>query len=124
PRSWQDVMKQSSPNQLSERFAKASLDETSSCSVAGISLHPRRAVTQAELCIGDALTMTPPVTGNGMSMAFESAESAIEPLVAYGLAQLDRTQARQLVAEACDRAFTRRLAWARWLQWMMFSPLF
>jgi hypothetical protein len=68
--------------------------------------------------------MTPPVTGNGMSMAFESAEFAIDPLVAYSQGKLDWTQAHQAVALACDRAFSRRLAWARCLQWMMFSPIF
>jgi flavin-dependent dehydrogenase len=68
--------------------------------------------------------MTPPVTGNGMSMAFESAELAIEPLVSYSHGKLDWTNTQQTVARACDRAFARRLAWARWLQWMMFSPIF
>jgi 2-polyprenyl-6-methoxyphenol hydroxylase-like FAD-dependent oxidoreductase len=123
PRGWQDVLAENPHNELCARLSKASLDESSSCSVAGLSLQPRQASSQPELSIGDSLTMTPPVTGNGMSMAFESAELAIEPLVAYSLGQRDWTQARQLVAEACDRAFTRRLAWARWLQWMMFSPL-
>ena len=37
---------------------------------------PQRAAARAECCIGDAITMIPPVTGNGMSMAFESAEMA------------------------------------------------
>ena len=76
-----------------------------------------------ELSIGDSLTMTPPVTGNGMSMAFESAELAIAPLASYSRGEMDWRQTRQAVARACDRAFSRRLAWARWLHWMMFSPL-
>jgi hypothetical protein len=67
--------------------------------------------------------MTPPVTGNGMSMAFESAELALEPLVSYSRGKLDWSEARHTIAQACDRAFSRRLAWARWLQWMMFSPI-
>jgi hypothetical protein len=32
------------------------------------------------------------------------------------------TAARQTIARACDAAFTR-LAWARLLQWLMFSPV-
>lgn len=123
-RGWHDLLAENPGTELCERLTRASLDETSSCSVAGLSLRAHRASAQTELCIGDALTMTPPVTGNGMSMAFESAELAIEPLVAYSRGQLDWTQARQTVALACDRAFARRLTWARWLQWMMFSPLF
>jgi flavin-dependent dehydrogenase len=66
--------------------------------------------------------MTPPVTGNGMSMAFESAEMAVEPLTAYSQGKLNWTQARQQIARRCDAAFARRLVWARFLQWMMISP--
>jgi 2-polyprenyl-6-methoxyphenol hydroxylase-like FAD-dependent oxidoreductase len=67
--------------------------------------------------------MIPPVTGNGMSMAFEAAGMAIEPLATYSRGESSWSQARQSVATACDRAFARRLAWARWLQWMMSTPL-
>ena len=66
----------------------------------------------------------PPVTGNGMSMAFESAESAIDPLTAYSRGDLSWRQAQQLVAAACNSAFARRLAWANKLQWMMFAQPF
>ncbi len=67
--------------------------------------------------------MIPPVTGNGMSMAFEAAELAIAPLADYSRGESSWIEARQRVADACDRAFARRLFWARWLQWMMFTPL-
>ena len=67
--------------------------------------------------------MIPPVTGNGMSMAFEAAEMAIGPLAAYSRGESSWSEARESVAAACDRAFARRLAWARWLQWMMFTPV-
>jgi hypothetical protein len=67
--------------------------------------------------------MIPPVTGNGMSMAFESAGMALGPLAAYSRGESSWSQAQESVTAACDRAFARRLAWARWLQWMMFTPL-
>jgi menaquinone-9 beta-reductase len=124
PRGWHDVLSSHSSTDLRSRLSNASFDETSSCSVAALSLRPQRAAAQRELCIGDSLTMTPPVTGNGMSMAFESAELAIEPLVSYSRGEIDWPQARHTIALACDRAFTHRLAWARVLQWMMFSPIF
>jgi 2-polyprenyl-6-methoxyphenol hydroxylase-like FAD-dependent oxidoreductase len=66
--------------------------------------------------------MTPPVTGNGMSMAFESAEMAIGPLAAYSRGQINWEEAQRQIAALCDAAFSRRLAWARVLQWMMVSP--
>ena len=55
-------------------------------------------------------------------MAFESAEIAIEPLAAYSRGERSWGQTQQTIAAACDRAFAVRLAWARWLQWMMFAP--
>jgi 2-polyprenyl-6-methoxyphenol hydroxylase-like FAD-dependent oxidoreductase len=124
PHGWQIAFDGNPPTELCNRLAEASIDQSSSCSVAGLSLRPQRAAELPELAIGDSLTMTPPVTGNGMSMAFESAELAIEPLVSYSHGKLDWTNTQQTVARACDRAFARRLAWARWLQWMMFSPIF
>jgi menaquinone-9 beta-reductase len=107
---------------LNERLMNAEFDVGSICAVAGLSLAPRRAAASAECCVGDALTMTPPVTGNGMSMAFESAAMAVDPLSAYGRGQVQWTQAQQSLACACDTRFGQRLAWARILQWLMFAP--
>jgi 2-polyprenyl-6-methoxyphenol hydroxylase-like FAD-dependent oxidoreductase len=123
PQSWRDLLRGQPGTPLRERLAGAVFDESSFCSVAGFSLRPQRAAAQPECCIGDALTMIPPVTGNGMSMAFEAAGIALEPLAAYSRGESSWSEARQSVAAACDRAFARRLAWARWLQWMMFTPL-
>ena len=67
--------------------------------------------------------MIPPVTGNGMSMAFESAEIAIEPLTRYSRGEISWAQARDTIARKCDAAFAERLTWARRLQWLMFSPV-
>jgi flavin-dependent dehydrogenase len=107
---------------LRARLNGAEFEPDSFCSVAGIELKPQRGVDKKECCIGDALTMTPPVTGNGMSMAFESAEAAIEPLTAYSRGQLSWAEAQRQIALGCDKAFSRRLAWARLLQGMIISP--
>jgi 2-polyprenyl-6-methoxyphenol hydroxylase-like FAD-dependent oxidoreductase len=121
--TWRDLLRGQPGTPLWERLAGAAFDQGSFCSVAGFSLKPHRAVSRSECCLGDALTMIPPVTGNGMSMAFEAAEMAISPLAAYSRGGCSWSETRQSVAEACDRAFARRLAWARCLQWMMFTPL-
>jgi 2-polyprenyl-6-methoxyphenol hydroxylase-like FAD-dependent oxidoreductase len=107
---------------LRERLRLAEFDPDSFCSVAGLQLRPQRAAARAECCIGDRLTMTPPVTGNGMSMAFESAELAVAPLGDYSQGRLDWAGARRRLAQSCDAAFARRLRWARRLQWMMLAP--
>ncbi|HTV42106.1 MAG TPA: FAD-dependent monooxygenase [Candidatus Sulfotelmatobacter sp.] len=107
---------------LRERLRNAPFEPESFCSVAGIQLKPRRAAANNECRIGDALTMTPPVTGNGMSMAFESAEIALGPVAAYGVGQISWNEARRQIATRCNAVFSRRLAWARILQWMMVAP--
>ena len=122
PESKQNWLRGETGSLLNERLGAAEFAPDSFCSVAGLQLKPRRAAAQEECCIGDALTMSPPVTGNGMSMAFESAEQAIEPLVAYCRGTSNWAQAQQQIARRCDAAFARRLAWARLLQWLMISP--
>src|SRR5207248_10028126 len=65
------LLRGSSGTPLYERLSDAIFDEDSFCSVAGLSLRRQRATAQPECRLGDALTMTPPVTGNGLSMAVE-----------------------------------------------------
>ena len=122
PGSKPDWLRGETGSLLRERLGAAEFEQDSFCSVAGLQLKPQRAVAKTECCVGDALTMTPPVTGNGMSMAFESAEMAVEPLTAYSQGKLNWAQVQQQIARRCDAAFSRRLAWARFLQWMMISP--
>jgi flavin-dependent dehydrogenase len=86
------------------------------CAVAGINLAPQRAQRLTECRIGDALTMIPPLTGNGMSIAFESAELAIEPLAGWSRGEAAWSQVRETIAHKCDAALSRRLTWAKWLR--------
>jgi len=122
PHNWREWLRGQAGSPLNRRLAPAEFDESSFCAVAGISLRPQRAAARAECCVGDAITMIPPVTGNGMSMAFESAEMAVEPLAAWSRGEISWTEARQTLAHRCDTAFARRLAWAKWLQRMMLTP--
>jgi len=121
PESRLDWLRGDEDSLLQGRLRTAEFDPDSFCSVGGLCLRPRRAADQKECRIGDALTMTPPVTGNRMSMAFESAELAMEPLAAYSEGRVDWPEARRLIAERCDAAFARRLAWARLAQALMTS---
>jgi menaquinone-9 beta-reductase len=107
---------------LHRRLERASFVPGSFCSVSGFSLKPQHACDSQHCCIGDALTMIPPVTGNGMSMALEAAQLAAEPLRRWSAGELSWTEARKLVAQGCDQAFARRLHWARFLQQIMFAP--
>jgi hypothetical protein len=60
--------------------------------------------------------MIPPVTGNGMSMAFESAEIALGPLADWSRGQCPWPEAQLAIAQQCDQRFARRLFWARQVQ--------
>jgi menaquinone-9 beta-reductase len=60
--------------------------------------------------IGDASSMIPPFTGNGMTMAFESAECALEPALAYAEGRLDWTAAARAARISQSRRFRRRMA--------------
>lgn len=120
---WEDWLRGPANSQLAQRLRGAVFDAGSFCAVAGLSLQPRRAVDSDACCIGDALTMIPPVTGNGMSMAFESAELAMEPLAQFSRADIPWTTTRQMIARNCDQTFARRLRWARWAQKALLSPV-
>jgi len=122
-RNGRELLRGQTGSPLQERLARAEFDENSLCAVAGLSLRPQRAVARPEICIGDAVTMIPPVTGNGMSMAFESAELAIAPLAAWSRGQTSWDAARQKIALDCDALFTRRLRWAKWLQSLVLTPV-
>ena len=107
---------------LRQRLAHAEFDENSFCAVAGLSMQPQPAAARAEICVGDAITMIPPITGNGMSMALESAELALVPLAAWSRDEISWSEARKIIAHDCDAAFARRLAWAKWLQRIILIP--
>ena len=111
-----DRLRGTSGSLLSARLETAQWDSNSFCAVGGLSFRKERASDLNGCCVGDALTMIPPVTGNGMSIAFESAELAVEPLGRYARGEISWESVQAGVAEKCDSAFARRLRWAGWLQ--------
>jgi menaquinone-9 beta-reductase len=77
--------------------------------VAGFELG-RQVPVPGLLTLGDAESMIPPFTGNGMSMAFQAAECAIAPLTAYSSGDLSWQEATNTIRRAVKRRFRRRLA--------------
>jgi len=78
-------------------------------SVAGFELGHQAAVPGL-LCLGDAESMIPPFTGNGMSMAFQAAESSIEPLTAWTEGRQSWPETRRVIHVRLRHGFRRRLA--------------
>ncbi len=106
---------------LCERMAAAEWLDDSFCAVAGIPVRPARARGDRECSIGDAVSMIAPLTGNGMSMAFESGELATEPLNLFhqGAASWESTSAE--IARRINGAFSTRLRLGWWLHYMIFQ---
>lgn len=119
---WREWLRGPDGSPLRLRLAAAEFLQESFVSVAGLMLRPDRAASCGQCRIGDCLTMIPPVTGNGMSMAFESAGMAIEPLTAYSRGDCSWAEACQETGRSCDNAFSRRLTWARLLQAGIVQP--
>lgn len=68
--------------ELVERLKDSEIDESSFSGVSALSLGWQKKEIGA-FVVGDAGSVIPPFTGNGMSMAFESALGSIEPLTAW-----------------------------------------
>jgi len=123
PKNWRERLSGRPGSPLHQLLVNAEFDEDSFCAVAGLALQPQRAAGRTGICLGDTITMIPPFTGNGMSMAFESAELAITPLADWSRGGVPWDETCQKIARQCDTAFARRLAWAKWLQRIILTPV-
>lgn len=85
--------------------------EHSFSAMAGFELG-RQVAVPGLLALGDAESMIPPFTGNGMSMAFQAAECAVAPLAGWSRGELSWQDAVNQVRTAVRRKFRRRLATA------------
>jgi hypothetical protein len=103
----------------SDALEGASWDEESFSSVAGLMLS--RQAPESVFAIGDAAAMIPPLTGNGMSMAFESAAVAFEPLLEFSRGRISWGECLQRRSLAWDQCFSRRLRWAAFVQSVLFN---
>ncbi len=120
--TWKKWLSGQPTSLLSQRLQRAVWDDSSFTSVAALSLTPKKAAASSTLRLGDALTMIPPVTGNGMSMAIESADLSAQPLLQWSQGKLDWSHATQEIATLLDQTFAARLRHARWLQHALFEP--
>ncbi len=93
---------------LAERVASSEIREGSHCAVAGFELGTQPMPLDV-FALGDAQSMIAPYTGNGMSMAFEAAELAIEPLVDYTRGAYSWRDSCVDFSSALKQQFQRRL---------------
>jgi flavin-dependent dehydrogenase len=96
----------------------AAWDENSFCSVAGLTLD--RHAPEEYFSIGDAAAMIPPLTGNGMSMAIESAFAAVGPLRNFSEGKSSWGDCIREHTRAWRQNFEGRLRWAAFVQRVVF----
>jgi len=105
---------------LIERIDAESCVAGSACSVAAMSYRQQSDPVDGT-SLGDARSLFPPFTGNGMSMAFEHAALAVEPLVRYAAAESSWEQCQLEIIKQNRKHFSGRLRVARGLHRMLTS---
>jgi flavin-dependent dehydrogenase len=123
-RDWVDWLCRHGPDSLSGRLRGAEFDPESFTAVAGLSLQKRTPAEADEFSVGDAMSMIPPITGNGMSIALESASLALEPLTFYARESISWRSAVNRYRAGCRREFRWRQMTAACLHGVLFrAPL-
>ena len=107
---------------LASRLAQARMQSESFCAVAALGFDRRPAGSVARIALGDAGATIPPFTGNGMAMAFQSAELALDPLLDYCRGEADWAQTCRATHAALRSRFRVRLASASALHSFLLRP--
>lgn len=108
---------------LATRLQRVPWREQSESAVAGFRLGLQPPLPGL-MSLGDAHSIIPPFTGNGMSMALEAAALAVPPLQRYARGEIDWDLSCALVRQTARRAFTRRLSLAGTCQGLLLAPWF
>lgn len=107
---------------LRHRLVPAAFDPATFSAVAGLSLSRERSASIAECRIGDAICMIPPLTGNGMSIALETASIAAPHLRDYSRGTLTWAEALSAISRSCDWLLKKRLFFAGFIQNLSARP--
>ncbi|MGJ8644732.1 MAG: FAD-dependent oxidoreductase [Luteolibacter sp.] len=105
---------------LADLIASAEWKEDSFTAVAGFGLGLQEP-TPGVLTLGDSHAIIPPFTGNGMTMAFQSAEIALPTLTRYAEGEFNWQTACSTIATAHRKTFRKRLTAAKFLHPLLFK---
>jgi 2-polyprenyl-6-methoxyphenol hydroxylase-like FAD-dependent oxidoreductase len=106
---------------LAQRIAAAEWREGSFSAVAGFALGLQKP-TPGLLSLGDSHAIIPPFTGNGMTMAFQSAETALPHLLEYATSRATWSAACALIEKDLRTRFQKRLTSAKLIHPFLFHP--
>jgi len=107
---------------LLERFSMSDVIADSVTGIAALSYHRREAADKERFAIGDQAGLIPPFTGNGMSIAFESAALSLGPLMAWYEGKTSWGEACQQLRQSQQRTFSKRKRMARLLHPWLYRP--
>ncbi len=107
---------------LAARLAEAEICPESCSAVAGVSFDRSGPPPDGRPNLGDTFAMIPPFTGNGMAMALQSAELALDPLLAWVRGERAWAETERAIHSALRKKFARRLAVADAAHPFLHSP--
>ncbi len=101
---------------------RVALAEPDADTVVGVSHFAFGQAADSKVALGDALTVIPPFTGNGMSMALEAAWQAAPVLEEFSRGKDAWNTTRTRLRHELRRGFNRRVRWARGTQSLLLAP--
>ncbi len=104
---------------LADRLAAAVPAPGSACAVAGLAYSPSPTRCGS---LGDQQGLIPPFTGNGMTVALQSAALALGPVEAWSRGGISWNDAMNSLQNAWRCRFRRRLTIGRWLHPWLLDP--
>ncbi|MBC7979643.1 MAG: NAD-binding protein [Armatimonadetes bacterium] len=106
---------------LAKKFKTATWRENSFTAVAGFELG-RQIPTPGILSLGDSYAIIPPYTGNGMTMAFQSAEIALPHLLTFSRNQTPWSTTCAKIEKKIHEKFHTRLTASKFLHPFLLQP--
>ena len=110
-------------DRLARRLRESGADSDSCTGVSAFVFGAQDRARESAFCIGDRGSIIPPFTGNGMSMAFQSAELAFPLLAAYSRGESEWLDALVQYQKRASSKFRRRLAISRWMHPILSRPI-
>lgn len=126
-RSWQpgkqslfDLFETAGLGDLARRCGRAEIVEGSFCSVSGLGYGFRG---KGDCAVGDTCNLIPPFTGNGMTLAFESATVVLPILLKYVTGNISWEQCCEQMRMQYRRRFQKRIWAANVLHPFIYKPI-
>lgn len=120
---WPAVLTGGINSALTSKLSNITFATETFSSIAGLPIKPFQNGDSGVFSVGDSVAMIPPVTGNGMSLAIESAWSASVVLGDYGAGRRAWAEVQTIGRQEYNQRYGRRLRWAGWLQRGILHPI-